>query len=121
MGLMRRGTRLQFLAAAMLLFYGCTAISGQSRSSSYHPLLVGYFPASALTIAQPFYVKTLVSNGAAGRLDQIDYSQVSGGEGRAKLCEDVAFLHVLFTRQNSVNLKTNGATAQIRGYFHQLV
>src|SRR5581483_2541011 len=120
MGLMRRGTRLQFLAAAMLLFYGCTAISGQSRSSSYHPLLVGYFPASALTIAQPFYVKTLVSNGAAGRLDQIDYSQGSVRNGRCALADPDADLSLRFTRQNSVNGKADGAAAQFRGNFHQL-
>src|ERR1700751_3637299 len=46
-----------------------------------HPIVVGYFPQWGLYYQQPYLVKTLIANGSAARLDQINYAQgfVSGG------------------------------------------
>ncbi|HVU47074.1 MAG TPA: glycosyl hydrolase family 18 protein [Terracidiphilus sp.] len=117
---MIRGTRLLLLIAALMPFV-CMPVAGQRPPTRVlHPLLVGYFPSWGLTIAQPFYVKTLADNGAAGKLDQINYSQGSVRNGRCALADPDADLSVRFTRRNSVNGKADSVFSRFRGNFHQL-
>jgi chitinase len=85
-----------------------------------HPLLVGYFPQSGLSFAQPYYVKTLVANGSVNKLDQIDYSQGAVRNGHCSLADPGADLSIRFTRKNSVNGKSDYRISRFRGYFHQL-
>ncbi|HEV2485836.1 MAG TPA: glycosyl hydrolase family 18 protein [Terracidiphilus sp.] len=118
---MTRATRLQFWIAAFVLLSWCSLGPAQSPGAyAPHPLLVGYFPQEGLHSAQPFYVKALVTNGAADRLDQINYSQGSVRNGRCSLADSDADLSVRFTRQNSVNGRSDNPISRFRGYFHQL-
>ena len=118
---MTRATRLQIWIAAFVLLSCCSGGSAQIPGDfAPHPLLVGYFPQGGLRSAQPFYVKALVTNGAAGRLDQINYSQGSVRNGRCSLADSDADLSARFTRKNSVNGRSDNPTSRFRGYFHQL-
>jgi chitinase len=118
---MTRANRFQFLIVAAILMPWYALCSAQGpRSNAPHPLLVGYFPQGGLYSAQPYYVKALVTNGAADRLDQINYSQGSVRNGHCSLADSDADLGIRFTRQNSVNGKSDDPTSRFRGYFHQL-
>jgi chitinase len=84
------------------------------------PLVVGYFPEWGLTYDQPYYVKTLISNGSIKLLDQINYSQGSVTNGRCSVSDRKAALDTRYTRQNSVNGKADNPKSPFRGYYHQL-
>ena len=117
---MTREYRLQVLiivALPLLCFTHCTAQSSGNDVS--HPLLVGYFGQGGLYFAQPYYVKALVVNKAADRLDQINYSQGSVRAGRCSLADPDADLGIRFTRQNSVDGNADKRTSRFRGHFHQ--
>ena len=114
-------TRFQlFFVAAILLpcFTPCCAQNPDSQTP--FPLLVGYFPQWGLHLAQPFYVKVLVTNKSAEWLDQINYAQGSVRNGRCSLADPDADLSARFTRRNSVNGQADGSRSSFRGYFHQL-
>jgi len=82
--------------------------------------LVGYFPQWGLYFAQPYYVKALVTNRAAERLDQINYAQASVRNRRCSVADPGADLSITFTRQNSVDGRSDNPNSNFRGYFHQL-
>lgn len=65
-------------------------------------------------------MKALVTNGAAERLDQINYAQASVRNGRCSVADPGADLSARFSRKNSVNGKSDSPTSPFRGYFHQL-
>src|SRR5579859_7003526 len=90
------------------------------RAHSTHPVVVGYFPQWGLYYKQPYYVKTLVTNGSARRLDQINYSQGSVGGGRCSLADPNADLNTAFTAETSVSGLADDANSSFRGNFHQL-
>lgn len=115
---MARGNRLwSFSVVAMMLwFLPCWA----QQASTRQPLLVGYFPQWGLHAAQPYYVKALVTNKAADKLDQINYAQGSVRDGHCALADPDADLGIRFTRRNSVNGKSDRRGSRFRGYFHQL-
>src|ERR1700758_4933239 len=73
------------------------------RAQANRPIVVGYFPQWGIYDKQPFYVQTLVANGSAKRLDQINYSQGSVGGGRCSLADPNADLNTGFTARTSVN------------------
>ena len=81
---------------------------------------MGYFPEWGLTYDQPYYVKTLVANGSAKMLDQINYSQGSVAGGRCSVSDRKAALDMVYTRQNSVDGKPDNPNSPFRGYYHQL-
>lgn len=83
-------------------------------------LLVGYFNNSGFYSATPFYVKNLVVNGSADRLNQINYASASVKNGRCSLSDPLADLETAYTAQNSVNGKADDPSSAFRGYFHQL-
>lgn len=113
--------RLRFLIGAAILLSCWAPCPAQNPvPHPLHPILVGYFPQSGLSFARPFYVKTLIANGAVVRLNQIDYSQGAVRDGRCSLADPDADLRVRFTRQNSVNGKSDGRYSRFRGYFHQI-
>jgi chitinase len=117
---MTRANRFQFLIVAVLLLPWYAHCSAQGhRSNTLHPLLIGYFPQGGLYFAQPYYVKSLITNGAVDKLDQINYSQGSVRNGHCSLADPDADLSIRFTRENSVNGKADKPTSRFRGYFHQ--
>jgi chitinase len=88
---------------------------------SNHPVVVGYFPQWGIYDTQkPYYVKTLVTNGSARRLDQINYSQGAVGGGKCSLADPNADLNTAFTPETSVNGQSDDPNSAFRGYFHQL-
>lgn len=117
---MVRGTRLLFvLVAAVLVAALAPCYGGSTLSQTTIPIIVGYFPQWGLYSSHPYYVKTLVTNGAAERLGQINYAQGAIRNGRCSVADPSADLQVRFTREDSVNGKPDGRTASFRGYFHQ--
>lgn len=113
--------RLRFLSVAVISFF-CWAHVPAQNPGAYppHPLLVGYFPQGGLSQARPFYVKTLITNGSVGKLDQINYSQGAVRDGHCSLADPDADLGIRFNRYNSVNGKSDSRFSRFRGYFHQI-
>ena len=86
-----------------------------------HPsLLVGYFGQWSIDNDPPYYLKQLVTNGSAARLDQLNYSQASVAGGRCSIANPKADLQTFYHRKNSVNATADTPAAPFRGYFHQL-
>jgi chitinase len=86
-----------------------------------HPsLLVGYFGQWSIDNDPPYYLKQLVTNGSAARLDQLNYSQASVAGGRCSIANPKADLQTFYHRKNSVNATADTPDAPFRGYFHQL-
>jgi chitinase len=118
---MARTTLVRVLFIALLLIqWFLTESAFSSIPGARAPLLVGYFPQWGLDYAEPFYVKSLITNGAVQRLDQINYAQASVRGGRCSLADRDADLAARFTRENSVSGKSDGAHSRFRGYIHQL-
>src|ERR1035438_2624330 len=78
-----------FLSAIALLGPLCAHGLGipYLRPQSTHPLVVGYFTQGGIYYPRPFYLKTLVTNGSAAHLDQINYSQGSVSGGRCSVAD----------------------------------
>lgn len=89
-------------------------------SRKARPLIVGYFPEWGLYYPKPYYVKALVTSGAAGRLDQINYAEASVRNGRCSLSDPKADLNATYSADISVNGKADDPRSPFRGYFHQL-
>ncbi len=83
-------------------------------------LLVGYFTAGGIYSSTPFFVKNLVANGSARRLDQINYAAASVSNGHCSLGDPLADMLTTYAAQNSVNGKADDPASPFRGYFHQL-
>ena len=83
-------------------------------------LLVGYFTNDGIYNPTPFFVKDLVANGSASRLDQIDYAAASVTGGRCSLGDPLTDLLTTYAARNSVNGEADNPASPFRGYFHQL-
>jgi chitinase len=83
-------------------------------------LLVGYFTQSGIYYPAPFYVKNLVINGSAARLDQINFASGSVVNGSCSLGDPQADLMTVYTAGTSVSGKADDPASKFRGYFHQL-
>jgi chitinase len=84
------------------------------------PVLVGYFPQWGLYSDKPYTVKMLVQNGSAKILDQINYAQGFVTNGRCSVADPNADLNTTYTRENSVNGRSDNPSSPFRGYFHQM-
>src|SRR5579862_3618182 len=73
------------------------------RARTIHPMVVGYFPQWGLYYPQPYLVKTLIANGSAARLDQINYAQGFVSGGHCSLADPNADLNASFTAADSVD------------------
>ena len=91
------------------------------RARTTRPVVVGYFPQWGLYYPQPYLVKTLVANGSAARLDQINYAQGFVSGGRCSLGDPNADLNASFTAGNSVDGISDQSSSGFRGYFRQLM
>ena len=87
---------------------------------STHALVVGYFPQWGIYSPQPYYVKSLITNGSAPRLDQINYAQGFVSGGHCSLADPNADLNTPYTAETSVNGLPDDPNSPFRGYFHQL-
>jgi chitinase len=118
---MLHANRIRLLSVAAILISCWAHCPAQNPAvDPPHPLLVGYFPQGGLSHALPFYVKNLVVNGAANKLDQIDYSQGAVRNGHCSLADPDADLGIRFNWHNSVNGKSDSRYSRFRGYFHQI-
>src|ERR1035437_3270934 len=108
------------LLAIVLLWSPCARGFGfpYFRQHSVHQLVVGYFPQWGIYNPQPYYVKTLVINGSAAHLDQINYSQGSVSGGRCSLADPGADLNTTYTAETSVDGLPDRPNSPFRGYFH---
>lgn len=82
------------------------------------PILVGYF--GQWGVYDHFFVKNLLTSGAAGQLDQINYSQGSVKGGRCGIADPNADLNLTFAAENSVNGRADNPGSAFRGNLHQL-
>jgi chitinase len=83
-------------------------------------LLVGYFTDGGLYASTPFFVKDLVANGSARRLDQINYAAASVNDDHCSLADPLADLLTPYAAENSVDGKADDPESPFRGYLHQL-
>lgn len=91
------------------------------RARTTSPVVVGYFPQWGFYYPQRYLVKTLVANGSAARLDQINYAQGFVSGGRCSLGDPNADLNAGFTGSESVDGVGDDSNAAFRGYFNQLM
>ena len=115
--------RLRFCALIALLCVFAAQARGLSplhRHGRARHLLVGYFTQSDLYYPAPFYVKNLVANGSARRLDQINFASGAVMNGACSLGDPQADLRTIYSAENSVSGKADDPASNFRGYFHQL-
>jgi chitinase len=82
------------------------------------PLLVGYYPQWG--VYNQYFVKNLVSSGAAELLDQIDYSQGVIKNNACAIGDPNADLSFVHTAATSLDGQPDDPAAPLRGNFHQL-
>jgi chitinase len=87
---------------------------------SNRPIVVGYLSESDLHYDTPFYIKYLVTNGSAARLDQINYASASVQGGHCSLADPTVDLTMPFSAENSVSGAADDPASNFRGNFHQL-
>ena len=93
----------------------------QAQAGQAHQLqLVGYFGQWSIDEDPPYYLKRLVTNGSAARLDQLNYSQASVAGGRCSIANPKADLETVYDRKNSITGMADDPDIPFRGYFHQL-
>jgi len=90
------------------------------RGRSIQPIVVGYFPQWGLYYPQPYLVRSLITNGSATRLNQINYAQGFVNGGHCSLGDPNADLNAPFTAATSVDGLADDPDSAFRGYFHQL-
>jgi chitinase len=90
------------------------------RARTTSPVVVGYFPQWGLYYPTPYLVKSLVTNGSATHLDQINYAQGFVSGGHCSLGDPKADLDAPFAAADSVTGVADDPSAAFRGYFHQL-
>ncbi len=94
------------------------AASAQPDMTTSRPLVVGYFRGD--NMRRHFFVKQLISRGAAPILDQINYSQAHIVDNRCAVADPIADLTYSFAADNSVNGTADTPDMPLRGNFHQL-
>ncbi|AXC10969.1 Chitinase [Acidisarcina polymorpha] len=110
--------RLGAALGLLLMFLGIYPPVLSVASLRSHGILVGYFPQWG--VYNQYFVKNLLSSGAASLLDQMDYSQGVIADGRCAIGDPNADLNFVYTAANSVNGKADDPSATLRGNFHQL-
>jgi chitinase len=119
----KRGVRfitVLLVAAVLTTGLSLTAISAaaQTHAALQHPIVVGYFPQWG--IHKRFFVKNLVSSGAIGTLDQINYSQGHIDGNQCAIADPTDDLYYSFSAEDSVDGTADSPLTPLRGNFHQL-
>jgi chitinase len=114
--------RYRSLTALLLLALSVThaGITEAQKKRAHRPLLVGYFPQWGVYGTPRYLVKNLVTSGAAGLLDQINYAQGSVVDDRCAIADANADANLIFAAQDSVNGVADDPAKPLNGNFHQL-
>ena len=104
------------LFAAVILFLAWNSLLAADKSP--RQILVGYYPQWG--VYSRYFVKNLVTSGAAGLLDQIDYSQGVIKNNACAIGDPNADLSFVHTAATSLDSKADDPAAPMRGNFHQL-
>lgn len=102
----------------MLLCSAAFAAQAASDPPPSSPIVVGYF--GQWGVYDHFFVKNLLTSGAAAQLDQINYSQGSVTGARCNIADPNADLNLTFTAADSVNGIADDKASAFRGDLHQL-
>ncbi len=116
----QRVPRQRILSVLLILVF-CIAASRSSAqpiSTAARPIVVGYFRGDSMR--RQFYLKDLISQGAATILDQINYSQANIANNRCIVADPVADLTYSFSAGDSVDGTADTPAIPLRGNFHQL-
>jgi chitinase len=114
---MRRFSFSSLLALGLLL--SAVNLFGASGNVP-KPLLVGYFPQWGIYNDPPYFMKNLITSGAAPLLDQLNYAQGFIVNARCAVADPNADLNLTYTAANSVDGSTDDPASPLRGSFHQL-
>jgi len=110
-------TLLRWLFVAGFCF--CALLStAQDDIPPEQPIVVGYFPGWALS--KRFFVKNLLSDGAAPMLDQINYAQGHISGNQCAIADPSADLNYTFSADDSVDGTADTPQMPLRGNLHQL-
>ena len=115
----RRSTLARWIglaAAAILTVISPSLITGSEKPP--RPFLVGYYPQWG--VYNQYFVKNLVTSGAATLLDQIDYSQGVIKNNACAIGDTNADLSFVHTAATSLDGQPDDPAAPLRGNFHQL-
>ena len=112
--------RLHFLPLFFLLALFPSLKTSGAAEPKPRPLLVGYFPQWGIYNDPPYYMKELVTSGAAPLLDQLNYAQAFIVNSRCTVADPNADLNLTYTSVNSIDGKADSPSSQLRGSFHQL-
>ena len=111
-------------AALLLFLLAAASMAPSARALSFHhrrrPIVVGYFTNDGLRKRVPFNVKSLVTNGSAALLDQINYSAASVSGGHCSLSDATADLRYVYPADESVSGRGDDPNSGFSGYLHQL-
>ena len=115
----RLGSRYATLFALLLAVFGISSNAiAVSAPAGSRPILVGYF--GQWGVYDHFFVKNLLTSGAAAQLDQINYSQGSVTGARCGIADPNADLNLTFAAVDSVNGIADNPSNAFRGDLHQL-
>ncbi|HTZ88731.1 MAG TPA: glycosyl hydrolase family 18 protein [Alloacidobacterium sp.] len=104
---------------AVCAVFLCVSPSGVAENAP-KPLLVGYFPQWGIYNDPPYYMKDLITSGAAPLLDELNYAQGAIVNARCAIADPNADLNLTYTTNNSVDGKADNPASPLRGSFHQL-
>jgi chitinase len=115
--------RIRFFGNAWLVLLLVISLSSlraraADASTSAGPILVGYF--GQWGVYDHFYVKNLLTSGAAAQLDQMNYSQGSVKGGRCSIADPNADLNLTFSVADSITGIADNPASAFRGNLHQL-
>jgi chitinase len=88
------------------------------ESDDAPPIVVGYFPGWG--IRNQFFVKNLISQGAADTLDQINYASAHVVNNECVIGNPNNDLNYTFSAEDSVDGSADAPDQTLRGNFHQL-
>ena len=92
--------------------------AARARRTAGRATVVGYF--GQWSLYEKFSVHSLVTSGAAGVLDQINYAQGFVTGGRCSVADPNADLNVSFAAAESVSGRADDPHSPFRGNLHQL-
>src|SRR5579862_5485676 len=105
-----------FLSSFFVLSFFFPAFhSFGATESTPHPLLIGYFPQWGIYNDPPYYMKELVTSGAAPLLDQLNYAQGFIINARCAVADPNADLNLTYTAVNSIDGKPDKPSSPLRG------
>ena len=105
----------------LLLASSAPASREHGVSLPAHPLVVGYLPQWGLYYDPPWFMRALVTSGAAKLLDQVDYAQGSVVHARCAVADPNADLNYAYPAESSVDGRADPPSGTgLKGAFHQL-